>query len=338
MKRGAEAARTIARPARASLLVAFLAAAIARADPPLALERTLPLPNVAGRIDHLCVDLARKRLFVAELGNGMVGVVDLDGGAPVERIAGLREPQGIAYVRASDRFVVAEGDGTVRIFRANDLSPAADVALGDDADNVRVDPRNGRVLVGYGGGGMAVIDPATGTKLADVPLPEHPEGLQLDAATDRVYVNLPERGRIAVLDLRSSRGIDTWRVPDARSNFPLAIDAGGTLLASAFRKPPRLVLVDAKTGALTHGIETCSDADDVFFDTRRSRIYVSCGEGVVDVFAHENGGLRRVARVATARGARTSLFVPELDRLFVAAPATGPGRPAAILVLRPGAP
>lgn len=41
--------------------------------PPLALERTIPLTNTAGRIDHMAVYLARGRLFVAELGNGTTG-------------------------------------------------------------------------------------------------------------------------------------------------------------------------------------------------------------------------------------------------------------------------
>jgi hypothetical protein len=79
---------------------------------------------------------------------------------------------------------------------------------------------------------------------------------------------------------------------------------------------------------------TCGDADDVFVDGARRRVYVSCGDGVVDVFGQEQAGYRRLARVPTAAGARTSLFVPELDRLCVAAPA-GKGGPAAIRVYRP---
>jgi hypothetical protein len=45
-------------------------------------------------------------------------------------------------------------------------------------------------------------------------------------------------------------------------------------------------------------------------------------------------GYRRLARVPTVSGARTSLFVPELDRLFVAVRA-GSNEPAAIWVFRP---
>ena len=79
---------------------------------------------------------------------------------------------------------------------------------------------------------------------------------------------------------------------------------------------------------------TCGDSDDVLVDPKRRRVYVSCGEGVVDVLEPDEAGYRRLARVPTVAGARTSLFVPELDRLFVAVRA-GSNEPASIWVFRP---
>jgi hypothetical protein len=87
-------------------------------------------------------------------------------------------------------------------------------------------------------------------------------------------------------------------------------------------------------GLVVAKVETCGDADDVFVDAKRRRIYVSCGEGVVDVLDETASGYRRLAQVPTVSGARTSLFVPELDRLFVAVRARS-GEPAAIWVFRP---
>src|SRR5215468_10572215 len=81
-------------------------------------------------------------------------------------------------------------------------------------------------------------------------------------------------------------------------------------------------------------LETCGDADDVFVDPRRRRVYVSCGEGVVDVLEQSDTGYRHVARVPTVSGARTSLYVPEIDRLFVAVRARSI-EAAAIWVFRP---
>ena len=146
---------------------------------PLVLERTIALKGVTGRIDHLAVDLARKRLFVAELGNGTVDVIDLAAGNVIRRIEGLKEPQGLAYAPAADILAVASaGDGSVRLFRGAELSPAGTVDLGDDADNIRLDARTGNLVVGYGSGGLAVIDPAKASLLSRIPLPAHPEGFQ----------------------------------------------------------------------------------------------------------------------------------------------------------------
>jgi hypothetical protein len=305
-------------------------------QPPLTLERTIPLVNVSGRIDHMAVDLRRGRLLVAELGNNTVDVVDLAAGRAVHRIGGLREPQGIGYAPATDVIAVANaGDGSVRLYGGEDFAPAGRVELGGDADNIRLDMRSGKFLVGYGGGGIATLDPTGGTILARAPLPAHPEGFRVDADGRRALVNVPDAGQIAAVDLATGTQTATWRVPDVRANFPMAWDEARGLLAIVYRSPARLVLLDSGIGSVKATLETCGDADDVFFDSRRQRIYVSCGSGSVDVFQSDGGGYRPAARVATRSGARTSLFVPELDRLFVAQRAGFLGSEAAILVFRP---
>jgi hypothetical protein len=102
-----------------------------------------------------------------------------------------------------------------------------------------------------------------------------------------------------------------------------------------YRSPARLVLLDSRTGSARTMVETCGDADDVFFDNRRRRIYISCGSGSVDVVQADEAGYHSVFRIATRSGARTSLFVPGLDRLFVAQRAGLLGSDAALLVFRP---
>jgi DNA-binding beta-propeller fold protein YncE len=334
--------KTLARTIAGSLLVALscglLAAGGLAADAGqgLVLEKVIPLENVSGRIDHMAVDLERRRLAVAELGNDAVDLVDLSAGRVVHRIGGLREPQGVAYVPSADLFAVASaGDGSVQFFRARDLAQTGRVDLGSDADNIRVDARTGDVVVGYGEGGLAVVDPATPAKIADIALQAHPEGFQLTLDGRRAFVNLPDARQVASVDLVSGKQTAAWKTPDLRSNFPMAIDGSGRTLAVSFRGPPRLVLLDAGSGAVIADVETCGDADDVFFDDRRQKIYVSCGAGAVDVFDRNDGRLRRLARVRTYPGARTALFVPELDRLFVASRAASAGNDAKLLVFRP---
>jgi len=81
-------------------------------------------------------------------------------------------------------------------------------------------------------------------------------------------------------------------------------------------------------------IDTCADSDDLFVDSRRRRVYVICGEGAIDVFEQRGERYIALAHMPTVEGARTGLFAPELDRLFVAARAR-PGKPAAVWVYEP---
>jgi len=305
--------------------------------PPLVLERTISLTGVSGRIDHMAVDFRRGRLFVAELGNGTVDVVDLAAGEAIHRITGLKEPQGVGYSPQADLIAIASaGDGSVRLFKGEDLSPAGVVSLGEDADNVRLDMRTGQLVVGYGSGALAMLDPASRSVASNIKLPAHPEGFQLDPSTRRAFVNVPDAGQVAVVDLAAGKQVASWRVPGLKANFPMALDSAGSLLATVFRSPPRLVLLDTKIGAVTANLPTCGDADDVFFDAKRRRLYVSGGEGFVDVLQGDSTGYHPLAHIPTRSGARTSLFVPELDRLFVAARAGLLGSDAALLVFRPG--
>ena len=300
---------------------------------PLVLETKIPFGAVSGRIDHLGIDVRRQRLFVAELGNDSLGVIDLAGGK-VRTIVGFHEPQGIAYVASADSLYVANGgDGSVRVLRGDDLAPIGRIELGDDADNVRVDDARNRVLVGYGNGAIAVIDPQTRTKIADIRLKGHPESFRLDETGARIFVNVPEAHEIEVVDpaAGTSRSLPT---PGVGANFPMTIDPDAHRVIVVFRGPPVLMALSSEDGHVVAKTATCGDADDVFVDAKRHCVYVSCGEGVVDVFAADAAGYRRIAWVPTIPGARTSLFVPERDRLFVAVRARS-NEPAAIWVFRP---
>ena len=297
----------------------------------LQLDRTISLRGVRGRIDHLAIDPRHHRLFVAELGNGTVEAIDLEHGVSLGRISGLKEPQGLAYLPGRDELVVASGgDGTVRFYRAADLVLLATVPLGDDADDVVVDDRSGRVIVGFGSGALAAIDPTTRAVVAKLDLPAHPEGFRVFG--DRAFVNVPSAGAIVVGDLGSGRIVANWRARHA-FNFPMALDVPSGTIAVVYRLPPRVQLIDAATGATKADAGTCGDADDVAFDDARHRLYVFCGSGAVDVLGMSD--LARQGQVATRAGARTGLYSAELDRLIVAARSVDGDTDAALLVYRP---
>lgn len=308
-------------------------AVAAAASTPLTPEGSIELPSTAGRIDHLAVDVGRKHLFVAELGNGTVDVIDLASRKVIHRITGLKEPQGLAFVPGADVVAVASGgDGTLRLYAAADFAPRGVLKLGDDADNVRLDGRSGNLVIGYGGGALAIVDPVGLRKVRDIALPGHPESFRLEGR--KAFINIPDARQIALADLDSGKITGTWPTGKLAGNFPMILDDEDHV-AVVFRSPARLVLFDKNTGRVAADIETCGDADDVFFDAARHVFYVSCGSGAIDVIGNGKDGLKSMTRVKTTWGTRTSLFVRELDRLFLAQRAGLLGDHASVGIFRP---
>jgi len=325
----------------AKLLAAMLAAVCAMAVPvignaeALRLEAKIPLGSVAGRIDHMAYDAARNRLSVAELGNNSLGVVDVKAGKVIHRISGLKEPQGVGYFKPSDAIYVANGgDGAVRVYRGEDFAPAGGIALGDDADNVRIDEKAGRMFVGYGKGALAILDPASRAKASDIALKAHPESFQLDPDADRIFVNLPETRSVAVVSKSNGQELANWRQTYA-GNYAMALDNERQRVLVVFRNPAKIVALAKDSGAVAAEADTCGDVDDLFFDAKRQRVYVTCGQGFIDVLDTREGAFARLTRIPTVPGARTSLFVGDADRLFLAVRAQG-GQGAAIWVYRAG--
>jgi DNA-binding beta-propeller fold protein YncE len=300
---------------------------------PLRLEAKILLGDVRGRIDHLAVDLKRQRLFVAELGNDSVGVVDLAAHSLLRTITGLNEPQGVGYEPSTDTLYVANArDGSVRLYEADEYKAIGRIELGSDADNIRIDATAKRVIVGYGDGGLAVLDPSTRNKVQNMPLKAHPESFQIEPNTGRIFVNLPDAHALAAVDGGTGKQLASWPM-DKGGNFAMTIDHERSRVLLAYRSPAALAAFSMDGKAIANA-ETCGDVDDLFVDSKRGRVYLSCGAGYVDVFEVDGSLYRRIARLPTAAGARTSLFVPEMDRLLLAVRA-GLAGPAAIWVFKP---
>jgi hypothetical protein len=151
------------------------------------------------------------------------------------------------------------------------------------------------------------------------------------------YVNLPGARRIGVVDSATRRELAPWPNGSLKFNYPLALDRETGRVATAYRLPAKVAIFDAASGVQLQVLDTCSDADDLFFDGKRQRLYIICGGGggAVGVFEFAGRTYRSIARVPSRGGARTGLFAPQLDRLYVAARAGSGNRDAAILVYRP---
>jgi hypothetical protein len=303
-------------------LLACLPSPAQQPSPLLNLEREISLPDVQGRIDHLSADVAGNRVFVSALGNGTIEVIDLNKGQRTGQIKGLKEPQGLVYVPSNATLYVASGgDGSVRSYDSRTLKPLQSVTLGDDADNLRFDSARSQLFAGYGGGAIAVLGLDL-SRHANFPLPAHPESFQLAADGSRIYINLPDNHSVASINLADQSVNATWTHPSAAANFPMALDESIHRLFIACRKPARLFALNEQTGAISSWFGSVGDADDLFYDATRHFIYVIGGEGFIDVVQlRAADSMVSRGRVPTAPGARTGLYIPQWNKLIVAAPA-----------------
>lgn len=280
----------------------------------LVLVKTIPLPDVAGRIDHFTLDARGQRLFMAALGNDTVEVLDLAADRRIKTIGGCSTPQGVAFAPLENRLLIANGgSGVVQMLAGDSLQPLHEIKGLPDADNVRY--ANGRFYVGYGDGALAIINATNGELLASIKLDGHPESFQLERDGSRIFVNVPDAGEIEVVD-RSQGTVVAKAKSEFGGNFPMALDEAGHRLFIGCRHPARLLVWDTTTLKKIGEAKISSDTDDVFYDVKRQQIYVSCGGGFLDVIDAGNYEVRQ--RIPTVAGARTGFFVPERDEFYLA--------------------
>jgi DNA-binding beta-propeller fold protein YncE len=288
---------------------------------PLKLIQTIAIPDVKGRIDHFAVDLKSERLFVAALGNNTVEIVDMHSGKCIQTIVGLHEPQGIMFVPQFNKIYVASGgSGNCDIFDGNSFKLTGSVKFSDDADNIRYDPEMKLIYVGFGQA-VGIINSSTDKLVGDIKLAAHPESFQLEKMGHKIFVNIPSANQIAVLDREKRNVFAIWPLENASGNFPMALDEKNHRLFIGCRNPGKLLVIDSMTGKKIDEIISSGDADDICYDNATGRIYMSCGEGFIDVFkASDENHYARIAKITTAPGARTSIFIPEIRRFYLAVP------------------
>jgi len=289
------------------------------------LKQTIPLPGVEGRIDHLALDASGERLFVCALGNNTVEVLDLRKGERIHSITGLGAPQGIAYIPELGRiFVANDKDGIFKIYDAKAFQQISELNFKDDADNVRYDDARKKIYVGFGSGGIAIVNAQDGRQIGSIKLSAHPEAFELEKSGKRIFVNVPNARQVAVIDREKGEVTAKWKTDLAFENFPMALDATNHRLFVGCRLPSKLVVLNTDSGNVVAKIDISGDPDDLFYDSKRHRVYAICGGGKIDIIEQADANTYKAsATVDTANGARTGFFVPERDILFVAVPHRG---------------
>src|SRR5258708_33731279 len=266
-------------------LLAWSALASGKESSVLSLKTHIPLPNVNGGIDHLSVDVKGQRLFVAAVDTHTLEVIDLQSGQRVHTITDLAEPQGVFYDASINRlFVACAADGVVKIYDGTSFQVLATAKFPDDSDNIRYDARGKRVIVGYAGakqwrkraegtGGLAFLD-SDGNKTGDVVIDAHPESFRLEESGNRIFVNVPDKKEIEVIDRVKLNVLARWPVASAEGNFPMALDEAHHRLFVATWPPSRMLVFYTETAKEIATGETAGPSDDLFYDSRRGPVYV----------------------------------------------------------------
>lgn len=327
-----------------TLAISLLAVgATARGTEPLQLTKTIPLPDVSGRLDHMGIDVKGARLFVAALENNTVEVIDLRAGKWLRRVPGFSKPQGVFYAPDVKKLFVASGkDGTCKSFDGKTFALLHTEKLSLGADLVDYDRRARQVYVGHGGkdagneyGELALIDAISGREAENIQLEAHP-GAILVGEDAQVFVTVPEKGHILVLDRKSHAIQQTWALEGNPHATSVALDAAHHRLFVGTRNPATIVVLDSGSGKEVARMPTVNTLDGIYFDRATRRIYASGGEGFVDVQQQTDPDhYEPVAHVETGANARTSLFVPELAEFVVAIP-RALDQPAEIRIFKVG--
>jgi DNA-binding beta-propeller fold protein YncE len=298
---------------------------------PLRLVQTIPL-TVEGRLDHLYADVKGMRLFVAALGNNSVEVIDLRAGKRISDLTGIQKPQGVWYVPALEKLFIASGnDGMCRVYYGKTLKLIDSIKLDLGVDLVGYNPRSKLLYVGYGGedakkdfGNVAMIDVRRDKHVGDIRTSAHPGSILVDGAGRRIYITIPKTSEVAVIDAKSNQIIKSWQVSEAQRTVTLALDSVNGRLFVGARTPGHVIVYDIASFNKVADFPSVGLMDGMFFDAGRRRLYVSGGEGFVDVFQQRDPNhYDSLAKIPTGPIARTSLFVPELNRYYVAVPRNG---------------
>jgi DNA-binding beta-propeller fold protein YncE len=313
----------------ALVLLFSFSVASAENGPALKLVQTIPLPEVDGRIDHFAIDVKGRRAFLAALTKNTIEVVDLRVGRVIHTVPGFAKPQGVLFIPKFNKLFVASGvDGSVKTLDGTTLAVihAARVSLGADA--IGYDPRSEEIYVGSGGGDankeqgdLTVFNVANGARVAALTTDAHAGGSAVEGHGERVFVLVPENAEVVVLDRKTRVQVATWTIPGIQKDVAIALDEKSHRLFLGVRTPASIVVLDSDSGAVVASVPTVATLDGLSFDSATRRIYTSGGEGFVDVTQQIDADhYERIARIPTGPIARTSVFVPEWRRLYVAMP------------------
>ncbi len=294
----------------------------------LKLVKTVELPGYTGDFDHFAVDEARGRLLLAAEDHGTLEVFDLKSGNHLKTVKGFEAPHSILVRPGAATILVTDsGKGMSKLLDPSTYEVKGIVNLVPGADSIAYDATQNVVYIVTGGkdvdmktSEIAAVDPDTGKKKAAVTLQDdHVEAMAVDTKGDRLFANLTQTNKIAVIDRKTMKVIATWPVPTAQQNAMVAFDEPKHRLYVGCRKPGMVIVMNSDTGAVVDSAPSPLRSDQMMFDRATNRLYSPGGEGYIGIYdTSDPNHLKTVAKVATTPGAKTGILVPEQKKLILA--------------------
>jgi len=313
-------------PVFLTLIVAIGPRVTAQGNAPLKLLHTTTLPGFTGDLDHFAVDLTGHRLFVTAEAHKTVEVLDLNTGERLHSITGFGTPHEILFRPDSNTLIVADGgaDSSVKLVDDKNYEIIDRIKLPPGVDSAEYNPVTHEYYVENRGPDasanthlISIIDARTFKHTGDFALPgRRSEAMAIDRSGKKMYVNLTDE--VGVVDLPTRQLTERWPVPDAHVQNAMAFDEPNHRLFIATRNPARLFVFNTDTGKVAATLPCVGVNDDMTFDARRKRIYVT-GDGATSVFEQRDADhYEHLVDVPTGFRAKTSLYVPQLNRLYIA--------------------
>jgi len=308
---------------------------------PLKLVATTPLPGFSGDFDHFALDLKGKRLFLTAEDHKTVDVFDLEG-KHLHSITGFGQPHAALFLPESNRLIVTDGDddfGRVELVSGEDYKILSTINLPNGVDSAVFDHTSQYYYVASGGEESAkthvvsIIDTKTFKQVGEIALPgNESEAMAVDKEGKKMYISLRATNEVGVVNLQTRKVIARWPIPGASTANSLVLDEANHRVFIATRKPPKFFVFSTDTGKVVTSVPCAPLHDDMWFDAARKRIYVT-GSETTTVFEQKDADhYSHLADVPTGFRAKTSILVPELNRMYIAV--SGKGKADAKLALQ----
>lgn len=273
----------------------------------------------------MSVDPGRQRLFVAAPTNGTVEVVDLKTGKALRSLEGER-PAAVRFAPEFNQLYASRGQ-SVYVYDGQTLAQIAKVNLESSLDELQYDPRAKQLYVGVMAAdktAVAIIGIPDGKRLGEIKLPGKPQGFIVEQKGRRIFANIPALKQIAVMDRESRTLLEPWPLAGTQGNYPIDLDEERHRLFVGCRQPARMIVFDTASGKPVANVDISGDTDDLFYDPARKRVYVSSGDGSIDVIdQRDRDHYEKRGRISSAAGARTSAFSVTLNLFFLGVPKRG---------------